>query len=274
MENSIVRKVFKKGSRTYFNTSFIFPRRIREDVFVLYSFVRTADDYVDVIPQKKKEFQNFIKEYKRAVKGKKTRNIVIHLFLSLMERRKFKASWVNAFFNSMNMDLKKKQYRSIREIEKYIFGSAEVIGLMMSAILGLPEKCYIYAQHLGKAMQYINFIRDIDEDNVLGRLYLPFDELKKEGLKNLKFKEVCSKPDEFKRFIKAQVKRYLKWQAIAEKGFKYIPWRYFIPIKTASDMYKWTALKINRDPFIIYRKKVKPSRIRIFWSMIRNAICV
>jgi phytoene synthase len=56
----------------------------------------------------------------------------------------------------------------------------------------------------------------------------------------------------------------------AEKDFKYIPRRYLIPIKTASDMYKWTAAKIRENPFIIFKEKVKPSKLRIIMDIIKN----
>jgi len=76
--------------------------------------------------------------------------------------------------------------------------------------------------------------------------------------------------EEFKKFIDTQIDYYFKWQTEAEQGFKYIPRRYLIPIKTASDMYNWTALKIKDNPFIIYEEKVKPSKFKIISTILKN----
>lgn len=270
MINKTLQNIFKKGSKTYFNSSLFFPKEVRNDVFILYGFVRTADDYVDVVPQQKKAFNSFIKTYKKALKGKKANNIVIDSFVDLIKRKKFSLKWIDAFLHSMSMDLSVKKYKRLKDTEKYIYGSAEVIGLMMASIMDLPEKSYHNAQHLGKAMQYINFIRDLAEDLKLGRIYFPQEELKRFKLKSLD-EDYSKKHDkQFKALMRSQCGIYKKWQIIAEKGFSYIPKRYLIPIKTASDMYLWTARQIEKDPFIVYRKKVKPSKLRIILTLIRN----
>ncbi|MEN2975104.1 MAG: hypothetical protein ABDH32_05955 [Candidatus Caldarchaeales archaeon] len=64
----------------------------------------------------------------------------------------------------------------------------------------------------------------------------------------------------------------MEWQDFAEKGYKYIPYRYLIPIKTAADMYKLTAKIIYRNPMILFRRKVKPQKIKIVTTAIINSI--
>jgi len=135
-----------------------------------------------------------------------------------------------------------------------------VIGLCMARILDLPEQSLSSAAMLGRAMQYINFIRDIEEDNTLSRRYLPLEE---SSLGSLHHEEVIKQPTEFSAFILKQLQRYASWQKEAAKGYKYIPRRYRIPIMTAADMYCWTAKEIKKNPMIIFDKKVKPSKIRI-----------
>ena len=73
-------------------------------------------------------------------------------------------------------------------------------------------------------------------------------------------------------FIRLQIKRYYAWQGEAEKGFELIPRNYLIPIKTASDLYKWTANQVYRQPLIVFEKKIKPSRVRIWLTGIKNMI--
>ena len=265
------RSIFRKGSKTYFNSSIFFPKDVRRDVFILYGFVRVADDYVDTIPQRKEDFLNFCEMYKKALSGKKTGDLIIDSFLELMNRKEFNPSWVDAFLHSMEMDLSKRIYNTLEETLEYIYGSAEVIGLFMAKILNLPEKAYTAAERLGTSMQYINFIRDVQEDIRLGRRYLPLNDY---NLDNLTREEAMKKKSEFEKFIRDQIDLYFKWVKEAESGFKLIPKRYLIPIKTASDMYKWTALQIKDNPFIVYDEKVKPSKRRIVSNILKNIFMI
>jgi 15-cis-phytoene synthase len=266
MQN-IIYNTFKKGSTTYFNSSIFFPKSVKYDVFALYGFVRKVDDFVDSIPQQTDKFYAFKDAYYKTLKGGKTDDIILGSFVELMKRKSFDPLWIDAFLKSMELDLLKSNYRTMEELLIYIYGSAEVIGLMMSSIMGLEAGSSDYARYLGRAMQFINFIRDIKEDIELGRIYLP---LSRSGLKNLDKKHTLKKRDLFIEFIRKQIKQYNEWQYEAERGFAYIPHRYLVPIKTASDMYKWTAGEIYKDPFVVYERKVKPVKSRIIITILKN----
>ncbi|MGA1821717.1 MAG: phytoene/squalene synthase family protein [Thermoplasmatota archaeon] len=272
MADDELTRIFKRGSKTYYYNSIFFPKSVRRDVFILYAFVRKADNYVDSIPQKEEEFKRFVMEHARSCNGERSNDQVLDPFCDLCERKQFETSWVEAFLDSMRMDLRKKRYHTIDEVLEYIYGSAEVIGLMMSRIIALDPSSDDHARSLGRAMQYINFIRDINEDLDLGRIYFPLDDLDEFGLETLEHEHVRSRQEQFSGFMKKQLQRYKEWQMDAEKGFRYIPKRYLVPIMNASDMYNWTAGKIENDPMIVYRKKVKPSKLRIVSNVIRKKI--
>ncbi len=264
--------IFKKGSKTYFYSSAFFPKKTRKDVTTLYAFVRTVDNLVDTIPQNKKEFFKFEKEFNLARKGNKINNKVITEFLELEKRKTFEKKWANSFMKSMKKDLYQKRYKTLKDVENYMHGSAEVIGLFMCKILDIDKKFYKSAKLLGKAMQYINFIRDIDEDITLNRCYFPENELKKHKIACFDREFMTKNKEEFSLFIKEQISHYLKWQKEAEKDLEKVEKRYKIPIKTASEMYKWTAKKIEKDPQIVFKKKVKPTKSRIFVTGIKNIL--
>ena len=264
--------IFKKGSKTYFYSSLLFPNTVRDDIFILYSFVRVADNFVDAIPQQKKQFFDFKQEYLTASKKGSSENIVIDQFVKLMKRKKIDKKWVTSFLDAMEQDLKKSSYKTIEETEQYMYGSAEVIGLILCAILDISKEGYKYAKLLGKSMQYINFIRDVSEDIELGRNYLPLTEMKKYRLKDLSQQTAQKYEQQFNSFIRAEIERYFIWQAEAEKGFQYIPKKNLLAIKTASDLYKWTANQIYKNPLIIYNRKVKPSLSTIITQAGENMI--
>jgi phytoene synthase len=267
-----IAAIFERGSKTYFNSSVFFPEAVRRDVFALYAFVRVADDYVDVVPQDREGFQAFRAAYQRAVaSGQPIGDLVIDGFVELGRRRGFDPAWTEAFLDSMAADLVKSTYDDLGETLRYIYGSAEVIGLYMAAIMGLPPAAYPTAKALGRSMQYINFIRDIAEDNQLGRRYLPLDG---SGLDGLRAEDAAAAPDAFRAFMRRQADLYLSWQAEAEGGFRFIPPRSRIPIMAASRMYNWTARTIQRDPFVVFRRKVKPGKPRILASVAACALAV
>ena len=263
------REVFRKGSRTYFNSSLFFPRALRSDVFVLYGFVRTADDYVDAVPQDARGFAAFKARWERARAGAAVDDVIVSSFADLARRRGFEDDWVAAFLRSMEMDLHKRRYETLEETLEYIYGSAEVIGLFMARLMGLDAASHHGARMLGRSMQYINFVRDMAEDLSFGRTYLP---LAGSGLEDLAETTARRSPDAFLAFVRRQLELYRGWQAEAEAAYRFLPRRTLIPIKTAADMYNWTAASIAADPFVVYRRKVKPPRARILLGILANAL--
>lgn len=254
-----IKRTFSENSTSYYYSSLIFPREVREDVFKLYAYVRVADDYVDDKPQQPEKLQEMRDRTFENWESGKTGDLVIDSFLETARENGFEREWVDAFLTSMEMDLEKSNYESMEETLKYIHGSAEVIGLMMVRILDLDEKAERHAKLLGRSMQYCNFLRDVKEDQKLGRGYIPDEEMKKHGLDNLENPE----SQEYREFIRSEVERYRDWQEEAEKGMKYIPYRVRVPVILSSRIYRWTAEKIYDDPSGAYRDKKKPGKLTI-----------
>ncbi|BCS93507.1 phytoene/squalene synthase family protein [Metallosphaera javensis (ex Sakai et al. 2022)] len=266
--NKQLDEIFKRGSTTYYNSTLFFPPRIREDVTKLYAFVRVFDDLVDSVPQRRDEFYQMRKMYEMERDGRRTGNVVLENFVELKERKGFREEWVEAFLNAMESDLHKRVYYTLDETLKYMYGSAEVIGLFMMKILDLPGEAEPYAKMLGRSMQYLNFIRDVKEDEYLGRQYLPVEDMERFGVRGLE----CT--DKFKDFMRFQVERYLEFEREAERGYRFIPSRYLVPIKTASEMYKWTGLRISSSPCVVLSRKVKPKKRKIVLSVMKNSVGV
>jgi phytoene synthase len=269
MDNK-TRAIFKKGSTTFFTSSLFFPVKIREDVFAFYAFVRVADDFVDATPQQKSEYYEFKKKYIDALCGNPSGDAVIDNFISLMRKKGIETSWVDAFFASMEMDLIGHTYTTIDDTLEYIYGSAEIIGLVMAKILDLPPKSYETAKLMGRAFQYINFLRDIDEDIGLNRQYIPEDILLRHNIEKLSREKMQA--NNFAALMQEEIKRFFSWQRAAERGLAFIPWRSRVAIKTAQDMYIYTANIILADPLIVFQKKVKPSKLFIIFTAVKNSI--
>lgn len=264
-----LRTIFRKGSRTYFHSSRFFPKAVREDVSILYGFVRTADDHVDAVPQRADAFNAFAERFRAARGGRPSGDPVVDGFAALERRLEFDPGWADAFLRSMAMDLEKSRYESVEETLAYIHGSAEVIGLMMASLMALPPESHPSAARLGRAMQYINFIRDFAEDRGLGRRYLPLDGADPRIADESYARE---HPEDFAAFLRGHLNRYRIWQKEAVAGYAYIPRRYRIPVAAAADMYWWTAERIERNPLSVFDRQIKPSRLRVWLAVLRNAL--
>ncbi len=272
MASKLHDAIFRKGSKTYYFSSFFFPKAVKRDVYILYAFVRVADNLVDTQDGSPEGFFEFRRRYRDALgSGKRSGDSVIDLFIDLMHRKDFDPAWVDAFLDSMEYDTTDEVCTTLDDSLRYIYGSAEVIGLFMAKIMDLDTRSYEAAKMLGRAMQYINFIRDIDEDNGLKRRYIPLVDT---PLTSLTEQEAHTHPEAFKAFVRREISRYHRWQKEAAKGYSWIPRRLRIPIMTAADMYCWTSSVIYRDPFIVFERKVKPSKRRILRKGFARAIGV
>ena len=277
MSGEIQAQVFKAGSTTYFNSSLFFPPAMRTEVFALYGFVRVADNFVDAIPQEAEAFRRFVARYRAAWAGTPADDAIIDDFTALARRLEFDPAWTDAFLASMEADLNQRFYRTEAEMLEYVYGSAEVIGLYMAKIMRLPAEAQFAAQRLGRAMQVINFIRDAAEDAGLGRRYLP---LERDGARLLDVPDdwlpsrewAQAHPAEWTAFLRGHLDRYAAWQAEAEAGYRFIPRRPRMAVRTAGDMYNWTARKIAADPFVVFARQVKPKKARIVAQALWNGL--
>lgn len=274
--------IFKKGSTTYYWSSRFFPTGVRDDVFRFYSFVRVVDDCVDSVPADSARFSTLNRAWQQAnrqtsfdttprpddtIDQRVIKNIVF-----IVRRYHCDPAWIESFFASMQADLDKKRYRTLDDTLWYIYGSAEVIGLVMSKILALPPEAAHAAQMQGRAMQFINFLRDIAEDNALGRCYFPEADLKKFGLKDLTQATATQQPEAFKDFMHFELERYQQWQAEAYQGYHFIPRRLRIPLATATDMYNWTAQQLAANPTVVFSHKVKPPKRLVLQTALAKSL--
>ena len=154
--------------------------RLRNPIYAIYGFVRFADEIVDTFHDFNKEdlLNRFRIETFRAIEEKISLNPILHNFQATVNRYKIDKNLIESFLKSMENDLHKTNY-SETEINDYIFGSAEVVGLMCLRVFSennnsIFEKLSSHAMRLGSAFQKVNFLRDIHADyNGLGRIYFP-----------------------------------------------------------------------------------------------------
>ena len=181
------RNAFDCSKRTTLNysTSFsngirLFNKKYRDSIYAVYGFVRFADEIVDTFHDKDRRvlLEDFKKETYEAISNKISLNPILHSFQNVVNEYAIEKELIEPFFESMEMDLDKKKYDQ-KGYQHYIYGSAEVVGLMCLRIFTegdtvLFDKLKQPARKLGEAFQKINFLRDIGSDfHDRGRIYFP-----------------------------------------------------------------------------------------------------
>ncbi|MCU0434421.1 MAG: phytoene/squalene synthase family protein [Bacteroidia bacterium] len=155
-------------------------KEFRDPIYSIYGFVRFADEIVDTFHDydKKQLLDDFRRDTYLAIEQRISLNPILQSFQDVVNRYGIDRELIDAFLFSMEMDLGKREYNQ-DEYEKYILGSAEVVGLMCLKVFvegdnSKYEELRWYAMRLGSAFQKINFLRDMREDYVgLGRTYFP-----------------------------------------------------------------------------------------------------
>lgn len=158
----------------------MFHKAIRQPIYSIYGFVRLADEIVDTY--KGENRQQLLNEFRyetfQAIDRKVSLNPVLHAFQEVVNQYGILPKHIDAFLDSMEMDLNKVVHDQ-ESYNRYIYGSAEVVGLMCLKIFcnGNEEqynKLEVYAQSLGSAFQKVNFLRDMKSDyDDRGRVYFP-----------------------------------------------------------------------------------------------------
>ena len=158
---------------------------IRPAIYAIYGYVRLADEIVDSFHDynKKVLLERFKSETDLALSEGISLNPILQSFQDTVRTYQIDSALIHQFLHSMQMDLKQVDYNS-ELYDAYIYGSAEVVGLMCLQVFTSGDKQKYeelkpYAQKLGSAFQKVNFLRDLKDDyQILGRTYFPEIEMK------------------------------------------------------------------------------------------------
>ena len=174
------RLTTKRYSTSFSSAIKLLHKDLRGPIFDIYGLVRFADEIVDTLHDFDKAtlLANFKAETYAAIENGVSLNPIIHSFQRTVNRYNIDHKLIEAFFRSMEFDLEKGQYTTI-DYQEYIYGSAEVVGLMCLYVFcdGNKDSYELLkpsAQSLGAAFQKVNFLRDVKADyQQLKRVYFP-----------------------------------------------------------------------------------------------------
>lgn len=235
---------FSLATKMLYNT-------IRGDIYNIYGFVRFADEIVDSFHNYNKEelFNKFSDDLEHALENKISLNPILNSFQHTFHKYDIDKPLVDAFMSSMRLDLHKTKYLTEEEYKAYIYGSADVVGLMCLKVFVKGDRTKYdelkdTAMALGSAFQKVNFLRDLKADfEGLDRTYFPNTDLK--NLNESSKKEIID--DIEKDFEKGL------------SGIKKLPIEAKFGVFMAYRYYSQLLKKLKKTPAL----KIKDSRIRV-----------
>jgi phytoene/squalene synthetase len=224
---------------------------IRDAIYSIYGFVRFADEIVDSFHDFDKErlINEFEEEYYKAMEYGISLNPILNSFQKTVKQYNITDDLIQSFLKSMKLDLVKSDYHTKEEYDAYIYGSADVVGLMcLKVFVGGNVQKYEQlkeeAMRLGSAFQKVNFLRDLKDDNlVLNRDYFP-------GVNLNSFDENS------KKMIIAEIEEDFR---IAYQGIVKLPMEAKFGVYTAFVYYKKLLKKLENTPY----HKIGTARIRV-----------
>jgi phytoene/squalene synthetase len=245
------KNVTKSYSTSFSLATKMLSVSIRQDIYNIYGFVRFADEIVDTFHEYNKEelFKRFVNDLNHSLSENISLNPILNSFQKTVNKYNIDRDLINAFLKSMKQDLIKKNYKNDKEYNEYIYGSADVVGLMCLKVFvsgndEYYEKLKPYAKALGSAFQKVNFLRDLNDDyKKLDRVYFP-------GINYGTFDESA------KSNIMKDIKKDF---AIALKGIYMLPNNSKFGVYAAYKYYKRLLNKLERTSHI----KIKNQRVRV-----------
>lgn len=173
--------ITQKYSTSFSLATSLLEKDIKSGIYAIYGFVRLADEIVDSLHGYDKALllSKLNEDLDYALKNGISNNPILVSFVNTVMRFDIKHEYIQAFMKSMEYDLTKTTYANTKELKNYIYGSADVVGLMCLKVFcngqdDLFEHLKSPAQKLGSAFQKVNFLRDLKFDiNDLGRSYFP-----------------------------------------------------------------------------------------------------
>nr|WP_321407357.1 phytoene/squalene synthase family protein [uncultured Carboxylicivirga sp.] len=247
---SCSRLVTKTYSTSFSKAITLLAPSVRPAIYAIYGFVRYADEIVDTFDSYNQDelFNEFEENYKKALDRKISMNPILNAFQEIVHQYKL-YNLVDDFMISMRMDLYKTNYKTVEEYAEYIYGSADVVGLMcLKVFVKSDEKRYAelepFARRLGSAFQKVNFLRDLKDDTLnLGRSYFP-------NLQNYTLNEDTKK--DIIKDIEADFKE-------AYKGIVRLPMEGRLGVYLAYRYY----MRLLRELKVTDSKKIMKERVRV-----------
>jgi phytoene synthase len=272
----VCRKLNAEHGKTYYLASLLLPPAKRPHVWALYGFARHADEFVDSLTAPDPDAllswgASFLDSLSG---GPKPTDPVAMAMVNTIRRWSIPRQHVEAFLESMQMDITITGYPTYRDLEQYMYGSAAVIGLQMLPILEPQVSAAApRARALGEAFQMSNFIRDVGEDLKRGRVYLPQEDLDTFGVTREALGAGVVTPM-IRELLAFEIERTRALYSFAEPGIEMLHPTSRDCMRTAFTLYGEILDAVERSGYQVLTRRVGvplPRRLQVAVPALRRA---
>lgn len=262
------RSLQKKHGTSYALATKFFPKEKRLATEALYAFFRVPDDLVDVAHANdhhaaKQALDRFQDNWRNAIDSGTSEDPILRCTAWAFRRFAIPMEYGEAFLEAMKQDTEVERYESYEDLRQYMYGSAVVVGLMMTYVIGFSDKrALIHAAALGEAMQLTNFLRDVGEDwRDRGRIYVPLEDLRMFGVSEAMIAS-SQNTSEFKALMKFEIERADALYAQAEAGISLLSKDGRFAVRAASRLYQGILREIEKNNFQVFTQRARTSKFK------------
>jgi 15-cis-phytoene synthase len=255
------RQLNRRHGTTYYWSTYALPRIKRHHVHALYGFCRYADDIVDDLGPVPVEVRatalaDFGDRFFADLDTGRSDDPVLRAVVHTVRSFDIDPDCFRRFLASMAMDLSVDRYETYEDLQRYMDGSAAVIGEMMLPILEpLSPLARQPARDLGDAFQLTNFLRDIDEDLDRGRVYVPQEDIDRFGARPA-FETRTVTPG-FVDLMRFEIERTRTLYDAADVGIRLLPPSSARCIRTARDLYSRILGQIEASEYDVFSSRAR-----------------
>ncbi|GIW66587.1 MAG: phytoene synthase [Candidatus Parcubacteria bacterium] len=271
-----LKKIMSFYGKHYYYATLFFPKKIKNQVIILYAFVRRLDNIVDdfnsTVEEKIEKFKEWESEWLKTINKKESKFEELNLFYEIVKEKNIDMEYIEAFIRSMRYDLKPVRIKTFDELKEYMFGSAVVVGYFMLYIFDyFKEELKEYAAALAEAMQLTNFIRDIKEDLRLNRIYIPEEIYSKFNITEKDFFDFNSNKN-FRDLVKYLIEINFNMYKKANQGIKILPSKVRFPVLYASQLYSSILDEIKNNQYDVFNFYYKLSTKRKVFNFLKTIL--
>jgi phytoene synthase len=290
---TLCKKIHRSYGKSFYAGTRLFKKEHFEATCVLYGFVRFPDEYVDTYYADRTEVARakllaWKENWERVWRGESIN--VDEETVAILRATKYIFTHYNIpyqysidFIEAMLSDTVKTRFQTYQELENYMFGSATVVGLMMTYIVNNKDKKFVedetyrtkvlrHARSLGEAFQMTNFLRDIGDDyHTRGRIYIPQEDLATHNVSENMLREGTATP-ETTALLQFEIRRTRYLYHHAQEGLKYLPRRVRIAIYVAKVLYSNILVEIEKHAYDTLRMRVRVHKVKRIYLIVSALI--
>ncbi|MGL4172872.1 MAG: phytoene/squalene synthase family protein [Actinomycetota bacterium] len=262
---------------TYYLAALLLPPAARPHVYALYAFARTADEFVDSLSTP--DPQGLLTWSAAAIndlrRGSSTTDPVLAATAHTVRELNLDVQLFEDFLAAMKQDITITRYSTYEDLRDYMWGSACVIGLMMLPLLApLTDDARPHAAALGEGFQMANFIRDVGEDLLRGRIYLPQADLDRFNVTEAELGTGVTTPA-IRALLAFEIHRTRRTLDFAAQGIRHVHPMNRPCLETALTLYGGILDEVERADYQVLRSRVRVPRhrrVRVAAPALRRAL--